>query len=132
MAALGLVPPAVLEEIHRRQNTCKTEYGNWWDRLHSTVSSVMVWRWEQLTHSHLHIYTHTRTHIHTHSSHAHTVTKPTHTHHTLTTQQDFCLVPKSDSSLHSLHNLNCKFNFLSHDNHVTLHPYRRRKRRRNG
>lgn len=74
MAALNLVPPAVLEgtckaaltpsqpaskplsslltlsfflssfsllfhlEIHRRQQMCKAEYGNWWDRLHSTVS----------------------------------------------------------------------------------------------
>ncbi|KAL5502258.1 hypothetical protein EMCRGX_G009003 [Ephydatia muelleri] len=36
MAALGLVPPAVLEEIHRRQQVLKAEYGNWWDRLHST------------------------------------------------------------------------------------------------
>ncbi len=83
MAALGLVPPAVLEgmyvcvcvlegmhmcvhtvcvcvyklcgcvcvqvpcvyvlsacdatEIRRRQELCRIEYGNWWDRLHSTV-----------------------------------------------------------------------------------------------
>lgn len=36
MAALGLVPPAVLEEIHRRQQVLRAEYGNWWDRLHST------------------------------------------------------------------------------------------------
>jgi len=40
MAALGLVPPAVLEEIHRRQQLCRAEYGNWWDRLHSTVSTL--------------------------------------------------------------------------------------------
>ncbi|XP_064399722.1 uncharacterized protein LOC135346135 [Halichondria panicea] len=36
MASLGLVPPAVLEEIQRRQELCRMEYGNWWDRLHST------------------------------------------------------------------------------------------------
>jgi hypothetical protein len=63
MACLGLVPPAVLEEIHRRQDMCKSEYGNWWDRLHST---------------------------------------------------DFCLVPKSDSSLHALHILSCTFPCMCH------------------
>lgn len=36
MAALNLVPPAILEEIRRRQQLCRAEYGNWWDRLHST------------------------------------------------------------------------------------------------
>ena len=24
-------------EIRRRQQLCRAEYGNWWDRLHSTV-----------------------------------------------------------------------------------------------
>lgn len=35
MAAVHLVPPAVLEEIHRRQVLCRAELGNWWERQHS-------------------------------------------------------------------------------------------------
>ncbi|XP_019851289.1 PREDICTED: uncharacterized protein LOC109581534 [Amphimedon queenslandica] len=35
MAAVKLVPPAVLEEIHRRQMVCRAELGNWWERQHS-------------------------------------------------------------------------------------------------
>lgn len=34
MAAIKLVPPAVLEEIHRRQDLCRAELGNWWEREH--------------------------------------------------------------------------------------------------
>ena len=53
MAAVKLVPPAVLEgmltapsmshnkspllEIHRRQMVCRAELGNWWERQHSKV-----------------------------------------------------------------------------------------------
>ena len=56
MAALGLVPPAILEEIQRRQQLCRAEYGNWWDRLHSTVSET-----------HAHSAVQTLTHVHTRS-----------------------------------------------------------------
>ena len=56
MAALGLVPPAILEEIQRRQQLCRAEYGNWWDRLHSTVSDT-----------HAHSAVQTLTHVHSHS-----------------------------------------------------------------
>ena len=35
-------PPPLSAEIQRRQKLCRAEYGNWWDRQHSTVSQQKI------------------------------------------------------------------------------------------
>ena len=38
LAALNLVPHSVKCEVWKRQKNTKSQFGNWWERLHSQVS----------------------------------------------------------------------------------------------